>query len=274
MSARRLRFLSIPALALGLGAALPAAATAQFRVAADDRWCEQDYDGDDGEWYFEVREMALPASQRVAVDATPNGGIKVEGGSGGSVQVRARVAARAETQEEARSLAAAVQIETGGTIRASGPETHGRRRSWHVSYCLRVPAGAQLDLTAHNGGISLQDFHGTAEFRTINGGVRIARSAGHLKGQTTNGGVDVTLAGTEWDGEGLDVQTTNGGVKLAVPEDYNASLQTGTVNGGLDLRFPIRVEGQIKQRIEVTLGRGGAPIRAVTTNGGVVLRRP
>jgi hypothetical protein len=62
-------------------------------------------------------------------------------------------------------------------------------------------------------------------------------------------------------------------VDLVVPEGCNAELKTGTVNGGTDLDFPVTVQGRLKKSIEVTLGRGGAPVRAVTTNGGISLRR-
>jgi len=264
----------IPVLGLGLGLALATPASAQFRASSDDRWCEQERGGDEGERYCEVREMAVAASRPVAVDSSPNGGIQVDGAEGGSIRIEARVVTRAQTLEEARAMAGAVQIESQGTIRASGPDEHRRGRGWYVSYRLHVPKGGQVDLSAQNGGISFRNFDGTAEFRTVNGGVSIARSAGRLRGRTSNGGVDVALDGTEWNGEGLDVQTTNGGVKLSVPEDYNARLETGTVNGGLDLRFPVRVEGKLQRQIDITLGRGGAPIRATTTNGGVVLRRP
>jgi hypothetical protein len=41
--------------------------------------------------------------------------------------------------------------------------------------------------------------------------VRIDRAAGHVTGRTENGGIDVRLEGSEWQGEGLDVQTSNGG---------------------------------------------------------------
>jgi DUF4097 and DUF4098 domain-containing protein YvlB len=104
--------------------------------------------------------------------------------------------------------------------------------------------------------------------------VSVTRASGRVTGRTTNGGLDVRLDGSAWDGEGLDLETSNGGVNLVVPEDYNAELQTGTVNGGLNLDFPLTVQGRVNRRIEVTLGRGGAPIRAVTTNGGIRLRRP
>jgi len=274
MSARTRRLPLVPVLGLGLCAVLAAPASAQFRAASDDRWCDRERGGDEGESYCEVRETTLSATAPVSVDASPNGGIEVEGTSGGPIRIEARIVTRAETVEEARSMAGAVQIESQGTIRATGPDEHRRLRSWHVSFRIHAPRGAQLDLNAQNGGISLREFDGTAEFRTVNGGVSIARSAGRLRGRTSNGGLDVTLDGTEWSGEGLDVQTTNGGVRLSVPEDYNARLETGTVNGGLDLRFPVRVEGKLQRQIDITLGRGGAPVRATTTNGGVVLRRP
>ena len=81
------------------------------------------------------------------------------------------------------------------------------------------------------------------------------------------------LAGTEWSGEGLDAQTTNGGVTLAVPAGYNAHLEASTVNGGMQIEFPVTVQGDIRRRLSVDLGRGGRPIQVGTTNGGVVVRR-
>jgi DUF4097 and DUF4098 domain-containing protein YvlB len=75
-----------------------------------------------------------------------------------------------------------------------------------------------------------------------------------------------------WDGSGLDVQTTNGGVVLDLPRSYNAHLETGTVNGSVDLQIPLTVQGRLNRRVEADLGSGGAPIRVVTTNGSVVVR--
>jgi hypothetical protein len=240
-----------PALALSLGlTALPFPAATATR---SDAWCR---DGDhDRPTHCEVREFTVPAGQPIEVDAAPNGGIDVEGGSGGQVRVQAKVVAQGYSEEEARQIASQVRIETSGTIRAEGPPTRSRR-SWHVSYRLTVPEGAQLSL------------------RTVNGGVHVDRASGHVTGRTQNGGLHVQLEGTAWEGEGLDLETSNGGVHLLVPEGYNAELETGTVNGGLDLDFPVTVQGRVKKRINVTLGRGGAPIRAVTTNGGISLRRP
>ena len=107
----------------------------------------------------------------------------------------------------------------------------------------------------------------------LNGGVHLTDVAGDVQGSTTNGGLHIELTGSSWDGEGLDVETTNGGVTIRVPEDYSARLETGTVNGGIDLDFPVTVQGRIGRRLTTTLGDGGPTIRAFTTNGGVRVTR-
>ena len=71
----------------------------------------------------------------------------------------------------------------------------------------------------------------------------------------------------------LDAVTTNGGVSLLVPENYSAHLETGTVNGHINLDFPINLIGQIDRSIAVDLGSGGPLVRAITTNGGVSIHR-
>lgn len=253
--------LLLTSLLLALGLATPA------RAASRD--C-RDEDGDDRyERYCEIRELTLPAG-RVEVDAAPNGGIEVHGEARSDVRIRAKVVAQARTMEEARTLAAEVHIETAGGVRAVGPHA-GRDRNYWVSYELLVPETTDLRLETMNGGIALHDVKGKVEFKTLNGGVTLDSTAGSVHGRTTNGGVDVSLRGSAWEGEGLDVETTNGGVKVHIPSDYSARLVTGTVNGGMRVDFPVTVQGRIDRRLDVTLGRGGPTVRVVTTNGGVVI---
>ena len=94
-----------------------------------------------------------------------------------------------------------------------------------------------------------------------------------MRGSTTNGGLVIELAGDRWDGETLDVSTTNGGIVMTVPDNYSAHLETGTVNGGINVDFPVTVQGPINKQLAVNLGSGGATVKATTTNGGVRIRR-
>ncbi|HLB54036.1 MAG TPA: hypothetical protein VJK71_02925 [Gemmatimonadales bacterium] len=58
-----------------------------------------------------------------------------------------------------------------------------------------------------------------------------------------------------------------------MPSGYSAHLETGTRNGGLAIDSPVTIQGRIGKRITTDLGRGGATIRLMTTNGGVNIRR-
>lgn len=263
--------LAVLAIVAGVLVAAPAAGTAQDRTLPDDEWCR---DGDhDHERYCEVREWTLPADGRViSVDASPNGGVRVEGWDRNEILVRAKVQARAESESEAEAIAREVEVRTAGTIEARGPRT-GRHEGWSVSYRVHVPNRADLDLRSTNGGISIEDVSGNIDFRTTNGGIHLTGLGGDVSGSTTNGGVSIDLIGDRWDGAGLEVRTTNGGLSINVPDGYSAHLETGTVNGGMVIDFPITVQGRIDRRISADLGGGGQTIRATTTNGGVKIRR-
>ena len=94
-----------------------------------------------------------------------------------------------------------------------------------------------------------------------------------MHGLTTNGGLNIELAGDHWDGNGMNVETVNGGVKMTVPANYSAHLETGTTNGNTEVDFPVPVQGRVTKDMSVNLGNGGATVRAITTNGGVKIQR-
>ena len=221
-----------------------------------------------------MREETISGVNPLDVDAGRNGGIRVRGWDRGDVLVRARIVGYAETDAEARRVVSGVRLVTaGGSVRAEGTDG-GRDAHWSVSFEIQVPRTALLTLNTNNGGISIEDFQGTAKFRAHNGGVTLNNISGDIRGQTTNGGVNIDLTGDRWDGAGLDIETRNGGIRMTVPEHYSAALEAGTTNGGIKIDFPVAVQGTVsRRRLSATLGTGGAPIRAITTNGGVTIRR-
>lgn len=224
--------------------------------------------------HCEMREQTLaPTGGTIAIDGRQNGGVSVKGWDQNQVLVRARVQTGALTADEAAALARQITIDvSGGKIHANGPENR-KNYHWSVSFEVFVPRRADLSLETHNGGISISEVNGKIEFTALNGGVVLRKVGGAVRGSTTNGGIVVELSGDRWDGETLDVRTTNGGVVMSVPENYSAHLQTGTVNGSISLDFPITVQGQINKQLAVNLGSGGATVKAMTTNGGVRIKR-
>ena len=231
----------------------------------DSRWSERGH-------YCEIREVTAPAGGRLDVDGGANGGISIKGANRSDILVRSKVQAYQDDIADSRRVAAEIRVETdGGRVRATGPasEKHG----WGVSYEIFVPQRTDLVLRANKGGISIRDVQGHAQFEAVNGGVSLKRLGGSVEGHTTNGGLHLELASDHWDGDRCDVSTTNGGVTIRVPSNYSAHLETGTVNGGVSIDFPVTVHGEISRHLAVDLGSGGNLVRATTTNGGVRVER-
>lgn len=222
----------------------------------------------------ELRESTVVSTGSLVVDGRQNGGVSVKGEDRSDVLIRACVQAWGKTAESAKALASNIRIGTDGKIRA---ETSDEDKNWSVSFEIHVPRATNLDLTAHNGGISVSGVDGTISFDTSNGGVNLNGVAGTVKGKTTNGGINVTLAGNSWKGTGLDVQTTNGGINVSVPANFAAHVEAGTTNGGFSSDFPaLQPEKNDndrgwnrKSKINTDLNGGGPTVRLITTNGGV-----
>jgi hypothetical protein len=236
-------------------------------------FCSNNWNGGDKVSVNDLREMTVPASGSLNVDGGKNGGIKVKGENRSDVVIRACVQAWGVTEEAARGILSSIRVNTGGVVKAEGPE-----EGWSVSYEARVPHNTNLKLSAHNGGIGISSVEGSMEFETMNGGVSLMNVAGDVRGKTTNGGVNVALSGNSWKGAGLDVSTTNGGVNLTLPDGYAANIETSTVNGGFKSDIPalnITTEdtkggwNNRSKEIKTAINGGGAPIRVTTRNGGV-----
>ncbi|HET7347995.1 MAG TPA: DUF4097 family beta strand repeat-containing protein [Acidobacteriaceae bacterium] len=211
---------------------------------------------------------------RLSVE-TENGGIQVTGEDRSDVALEARVQAWGPSDADAKDLLKQVAIETAnGEVRDHAPKrSHFSREGYAVEYHLRVPRHLAADLHTVNGGVDLSQIEGAIRFATTNGGVSLSRVEGDVQGHTTNGGLDIALAGDTWHGEGLRAETMNGGVDMRIPSGYSAHLETGTVNGGISVDFPITVQGEIKNHLATDIGHGGPTVHVQTVNGGVSISR-
>jgi hypothetical protein len=232
---------------------------------------------DNGNWghnntlkgFCETRDLTMSthAGQPLTVSADPNGGIAVHGWDGPNVRIRAKIQTWSNTEAEAAARAKRITIGTANNIlRAAEPDNE---KNWSVSYEIFVPRTTALALNTVNGGISLDNLNSTITFETTNGGVSLANLGGSVKGETTNGGVNITLSGSKWEGKGLDVATTNGGIHWKLPRTYSAQLVTSTNMGGIRTSLPVTKSGMFHKEVTASLGQGGATVKAVTTNGGI-----
>lgn len=228
----------------------------------------------------EIRENHMPATSRLDVNAAPNGGIRVTAWEKNEILVRTKVEAWGDSKSEAQSTLAQVKVlAEGQKIHSSGPKESGHHSwGWSTSFEIFVPAKIDLDMQSVNGGINVGGVSGAMKLETVNGGIHLSQVAGRIRGETVNGGVHVELSGAHWNGEGLDLQTVNGGVTLAVPDSYNATIKAKTVHGGINSDFSGAniTKGQWgggPNTMDLSLGSGGAQIKLETVNGGVRVQR-
>ncbi|AMR27635.1 hypothetical protein A0257_11365 [Hymenobacter psoromatis] len=246
------------------------AATAQTITApAFISTCRQ-MDDDNQQRFCETRDLTMPAptGRPLNIDGGQNGGITVKGWDGVDVRIRATVQSWGSSQEQAQARAKALSISTAGnTLRASTTD-HAA-----VSFEVFVPRRLALTLNTQNGGISLHELQGTITFHAQNGGVSLDKLGGQVAGNTTNGGLSIALSGRQWEGSGLDVATTNGGITWHLPASYSAQFFTSTNGGGIKTTLPMsKPKGQYRE-VKASLGAGGQPVRAVTINGGITIEQ-
>jgi hypothetical protein len=236
----------------------------------DQGWCQLSHpdDSDHRVVHCEVREFSYPrVSGPVAIDGGENSGMTAMGWDRDHVRILYRVMTRALTEERARALAAEVQLElTKGWLRPDGPSVTREGETWMVEVKAWVPRSSDLVLSTQNGPLGVRDVHGTMDLSSVNGPVSLVDLGGAVQARIQNGPLHVALAGSRWDGAGLDAEAENGPLNLVLPADYSARFQTGTIYGPWGMDYPI---GSNHRRgwITTTLGKGGPPVRVVTHNG-------
>ena len=258
---------------------LPAAIAAQD---SDDEWLANCREGW-GDWgsrarHCEIRELGMkPTRGPLRVDPGMNGGVEIIGWNRDSIAITARIQVNARTTQDADDIARALRIEASdGTIKVTGGSSpFGRRQHWGVNLVVMVPRQTDLNIATENGPLSVQDVSSRMDLETQNGPLSLTGVGGDVHASAQNGPLSIELLGTKWEGTGLDAATQNGPADLTIPDNYNAKIEFGTVNGPMDVGFPmtVTISGRVKNRISTTLGNGGAPVRVVTTNGPMTVRR-
>jgi hypothetical protein len=141
-----------------------------------------------------------------------------------------------------------------------------------VEYTVHVPHMAHVEhVGTVNGTLRVSGIDRVEDLRTVNGNIEVYEAGGSVHAHTTNGSVHMELLHVQ-DTDGAIAETTNGSVLLAVPADTHANLETRCLNGNFFSELPVTFESTLKPReMHGRLGRGGAPIKLNTVNGGIRL---
>jgi Toastrack DUF4097 len=178
---------------------------------------------------------------------------------------------------------------SNGAIRISGGVGPARLRTSNGQVHVTGLRGS-VDVQTSNGAVELMDIEGDAVAHTSNGRIRAERLNGTLDANTSNGSVQAAIARTD---KPVRVETSNGTVDLTMPENFGRDFRVTTNNGSITLRLPqsmnahvlartsnssistdfdVRMQGEFnKNRMDATIGNGGALLDLNTSNGNIRL---
>jgi DUF4097 and DUF4098 domain-containing protein YvlB len=197
-----------------------------------------------------------------------NGTVEVQGWDKDLVEVHAvKTAKLKETDLERVSID--VSANAGGvSIATRYPQNEGVEVA--VEYTIHVPHGAKLEhLGTVNGTLRVAGVDEVEDLRTVNGNIEVYGAESTVHARTTNGNVRLELSHVHGVG-GTLAETTNGSVVLAVPANSQADLEARCLNGNFLSELPVEMQSTLKPReMHGKLGRGGAPIKLHTVNGGI-----
>ena len=214
----------------------------------------------------EERTVSKAEAPVLRVHEVENGGVQVQGWDKDAYSV---TACKAAVGGDAARLLSQIKLTVqGGEVSVSGP--HGDREDWTVYLLIRTPRSADIEVTAHNGPVSLYSVNGKISTRATNGPISFSGTSGKLRLHTQNGPISVSL-GANWDGSELVADAVNGPLTLRVPSGFRSSFLVES-NG----HSPISCHASIcsdarktwddgHRRIEY--GSGSPVIRLSTENG-------
>ncbi|HMD38526.1 MAG TPA: DUF4097 family beta strand repeat-containing protein [Candidatus Acidoferrum sp.] len=197
-----------------------------------------------------------------------NGPVEVEGWDRNVVEIHAVKIAK---EKEADLERVTIEVEArpnAVSVVTRYPQNEGVEVA--VEYTIHVPHGARVEhIGTVNGTLKIAGVESVEDLRTVNGNIEVYEGGGSVHARTTNGNLHLELS-RAMDDKGMTAETTNGSLLLAVPQDTQANLEARSLNGNFYSELPLSLESSLKPReMRGKYGKGGAPIKLNTINGGI-----
>jgi hypothetical protein len=236
-------------------------------------------------------EIKTIPNQPLTITAEHNGGIQVTTWDKPEISLKLCKQIAVDDEAEGRKLLADTHLEiSGGKVSVHAPDED--HYSLGTVLLVKTPKDANLDLHVHNGGVSLNNFTGTAEAHAQNGGISFKKSTGKLTAEAQNGGVSIKDCSGEvnatvqngglsitlperWEGKGLEAHTHNGGLVVSVPRTFSGGLEViASEHTSIICKNNICDAGERtwdSGRKLFRMGGSNPQVRATTENGGIVI---
>lgn len=197
-----------------------------------------------------------------------NGPVEVEGWDKNEVEIHAVKIAKEKESDIDRVTIEVDAKANDVSVTTHYPQNEGVEVA--VMYTVHVPHSARVDrLATVNGTLKVAGVDSVEDLHTVNGNIEVYEGGGSVHAHTTNGNVHLELLHLQGD-KGMAAETTNGSVLLAMPQETQANLEARSLNGSFYSELPLSLESSLRPReMRGKFGKGGAPIRLNTVNGGI-----
>lgn len=237
------------------------------------------------------KNIPVGTAKRLMLD-NRNGNIEIRSWDRDEVEIIAYKKVRASDRETAERLLEELQIsitETGDGIEVitEYPDRRSRNsnggffswlmggsgnRHYSVSYEIRVPVKFDLDISSTNGRLEIMDCSGRLRLETTNGKIIAEDVSGSVRCKTTNGSINVSMIEVDEDEE-MSFKSTNGSIKIFLPENIDAEIRARTTNGSISCDLPISEKfSRSRKKLDALINGGGMMIYLKTTNGSIRIR--
>ena len=263
------------------------------------------------------RQVDLSADMQLGsqlVATTHNGEISLSGIETSQCDLKVKIVGKANTIENAEKLANAVKVSLEPTAKGlkfviDKPARLPSNEYIEVGFVGTLPNKADLDLTTHNGAMSVKNVTGAAILKTHNGSVSIddllgnikaethngkihanniaeqtrlvshngeivcMGIAGNLSAETHNGGVNINYTDTAPSICNISLITYNGSISIKTPPNFSGEAEVKTHNGSIHSDLPVVVSGKIsKSHLKGKIGDGGGMLKLETHNGSIKIK--
>ena len=133
---------------------------------------------------------------------------------------------------------------------------------------VEAPEALPVRLLSTSGDLSTEDRVGPQTFETHSGDIKVRRARGPLEATTTSGDVQLGLRAPL---RSVEIQTSNGDVKIDLARGLGCALDLRTTSGTLDVGVPMVLRGADRHAMAGSIAGGGTPLTVRTSSGDVTV---
>jgi DUF4097 and DUF4098 domain-containing protein YvlB len=234
-------------------------------------------------------EKTLPFKEGSLLSVSnENGNVEIEVWNKNEIEIIAHKKVRASDSDLAEKMMENLQIEieeNRGTleVKTRYPKNSGDKgglfgwifgknsNNCSVEYKIRIPEKADLNIETTNGNVEVKEVSGRIRMETTNGEVLAKEINGLVRCKTTNGSIKVDFEKIPIEDD-MFFKTTNGSIRLYLPENYGGYVDLKTTNGKVESDFHVKdVNYKKRTHLKGQINSGESEITCSTTNGSIYL---